>query len=635
MKIYYEHLLKNLKCTPDINELSEKLFQLGHEHEIIDGIFDMEFTPNRGDCLSLNGLLRDLKLFYDVDYKKEIYEENIDPYQFKFINNAKKSCKNISFLRVEIDKVPKNYSGPLEDYFNDLNVKKNNFFTDISNFISYETGQPTHCYDAQKIDEPIKLEILNENYEFETLLDKTITINEDSLVFFDRNNDVINLAGIIGGKKTSCNQNTKSVLIECAYFDPESIIGKSLKYGIKSDAAHKFERNTDPNCHNYILRRFLNIIESHTNIKKVELFSEAYVEPKKNSISLEISKINKILGTELDENDCVEFLTKLGFIINKKNIQIPSYRNDIKSINDISEEIARAVGYNNICEQTSEIPRNENIKTNFEENKLKKLLIDSGFYEVVNDPFVSEGTKKSVIVDNPLDSNRKFLRTDLKDSLLKNLLYNERRQKDIIKLFEIADIYNSESNSHKRVIGIIASGRVNKNYLEFSKKIDQRYIEKIFQNIYKLKELNFINISRESINSKIKNSIIYLEIEIDKSFSIDYPMDNVSNINNIQYIPISDYPSSSRDLSFSIKDFSQCKHLEKSLLNFQHDLIKEIFIFDYFKNEKLKEIKIGFRFVFQSKDRTITENDVNNVMDTIIASALSINSISIPGLAET
>ncbi|MAJ44720.1 MAG: hypothetical protein CMF96_08275 [Candidatus Marinimicrobia bacterium] len=635
MKIPYKHLIKNINPKPDVNELSQKLFQLGHEHEIVDEIFDIDITPNRGDCLSLDGLLRDLKLFYDFDIENNIYEKNIDPFPFKFINNAEKFCTNISFLNVEVDEVPSNYSGSLENYFQDLNIKKNNFFTDISNFISYETGQPTHCYDANKIDQPIRLDFNKKKCQFETLLDKTIEIKEDNLVFYNKHNEVINLAGIVGGKDTACNKQTKSVLIECAYFDPEAIIGKSVEYGINSEAAHKFERNTDPNCHSYVLRRFLKIIDNHTNIKKVDLFSNTYFEREVNSVPFQIPKINKVLGTKIDDNKCIEYLSKLGFIINEDNIIIPSFRNDINSINDIAEEIARAIGYDNIESQKFAITLNEDLNINFEESKFKQILIDSGFYEVINDPFVSKRTKKSIVVDNPLDSNRTFLRTDLKDSLVRNLLYNERRQKDSIKLFEIADIYDSKSDSSKRIAGIIASGRVDKNYQDFSKKIENKFIVNILRDHLNNKEIDFIDIPRESLDSKSKNHISYLEIDIDDSFLIGDKSFNRNRLNkrDIQYIPISDFPCSTRDLSFSIKDYSRCKILEDSILSLNHSLLKEVFIFDYFKNEKLKEIKIGFRFVFQSHDGTITDSEVNEVMDSIITNALNIDTVSIPGLA--
>ena len=180
MKIPFKHFKKYIDNDININELSDKLFQLGHEHEIYDDIFDMELTPNRGDCLSLKGLLRDLALFYNISINEKTFDKEIKKFSFNFINDAKDFCRNISFLKIEIDEIPKNYKGSLDDYFIDLDNKKTNFFTDISNYISYETGQPTHCYDALKINEPIKLKFTDTSSEFQTLLGKKIQAGSKS-----------------------------------------------------------------------------------------------------------------------------------------------------------------------------------------------------------------------------------------------------------------------------------------------------------------------------------------------------------------------------------------------------------------------------------------------------------------------
>ena len=169
MKIPYSHIIKHIDSHVDINKLSEKLFQLGHEHEIDEQIFNFEFTPNRGDCLSLNGILRDLRAFYKINLKKNIYEFDIPELTLDFKNLSQSSCKKITFLRIDIEDNIKNYKGALQEYFDDMELNKNNFFTDISNFISYETGQPTHCYDASKI---------NSSIEFlDVDLDKKVSFN--------------------------------------------------------------------------------------------------------------------------------------------------------------------------------------------------------------------------------------------------------------------------------------------------------------------------------------------------------------------------------------------------------------------------------------------------------------------------
>ena len=141
-------------------------------------------------------------------------------------------------------------------------------------------------------------------------------------------------------------------------------------------------------------------------------------------------------------------------------------------------------------------------------------------------------------------------------------------------------------------------------------------------------------LDRETLNSKIKNEIVVSEVNID-SFSpkiLNYKQNSRPPKNFNQYFPISDLPYSKRDLSFSIKDNSSCEILKEYIMGFEDKLLKEVFIFDYFYNEKNAEIKIGFRFVFQSSDSTITESQVNNIIGVIIKHTENIKGVTIPGL---
>ena len=635
MKIAYRHLADNIKSSVSIDEMSEKLFQLGHEHEISDGIFDMEFTPNRGDCLSVDGLLRDLSVFYATTIDdKDTYKPLINPLSINFSNNCQVDCPYISFLKIEIADNTLDYQGSLQNYFKDLKINKNNFFTDISNYISYETGQPTHCYDASKLDNKFSLEQLDGNFSFETLLGKSIELTGKNLVFV-QGEEIINLAGVVGGKSTSCDKNTKTVIVECAYFNPEAIIGKSVKYGIQSESAHKFERNVDPTCHDKVLRRFLALVDSHANIKNIELFTNKSNEFNATSIELNVNTINRIIGSDITEDSYKNYLSRLGFTFSNKEILVPSYRSDIITQNDLAEEIARSIGYDNIPVKNFNILSRISECNEVKANKIKSFLVDNGFFEVINSPFIANGGDSSIKVDNPLDSNREFLRVNLRDSLIGNLLYNERRQKDSIKLFEISDVYSSSQIANKkRVLGVIASGRVGKNYKEFSKKISNDYLKNLFKVLDSEMSFNFENILRENLDTKLKTSISYLEVDLD-DFSIDinnYKELSSPPLNYIKYKPISEYPSSVRDISFSITNPSNFKQLEESILNFEHELLKDVHIFDFYKNQKMLEIKIGFRFIFQSSKSTITESEVNKVVSNIMSIALEIETVSIPGL---
>ena len=634
MKISYKHLVQYIQENPTIEKISDSLFQLGHEHEIHDNIFDMEFTPNRGDCLSINGLLRDLAVFYTVELNQGIYKEKLVELEIDYENKSKNICPKISFLRLEIDKVPKTYKNYLEDYFSDLSLNKNNFFTDVSNYISYETGQPTHCYDANTINNKLILHEIESDVEFETLLDKKISLKGKNAVF-SLNNKVINLAGVVGGKSTSCSTNTKTVIVECAFFKPEAIIGKSVKYDIQSEASHKFERGVDRECQDKVLRRFIKVVAEHTRVKDMSIVSYEYEKNINHQIPVNTQKINQIIGININKNEYLNYLKKLGFIIEEGFVNVPSFRTDIKTQNDLAEEVARVIGYDNILRTDINILKNDKHNHKNIENKLRYFLLDHGFYEVINSPFVHLSSDEAIKVDNPLDSNREFLRTNLTNSLVDNLLYNERRQKDSIKLFEISDIYKSNNAFHKkRKLSIIASGRVGLNYKDFSKKINKKYLETIFQEILPNKVFDFEILSRDALDTKIKNEIVSLEVDID-IFSNDilsYKEKSKPPKHFHKYSPISELPSSFKDISYSIEDYTKIKDLQDLLLNFKNDLIKDRFIFDYFKNEKLKEIKIGFRFIFQSKEQTLTTSQIELIYNDIVNMSLKIDGISIPGI---
>lgn len=638
MKVAYKHLISCIPSKPSIDEVSEKFFQLGHEHEIEGEIFDMELTPNRGDCLSVHGLVRDLAPFYRIDLTCDIYDKELKKLDLGFVNHAPEACSHISFLKIDIEGEIAVYGGKLKEYFEDLNINKNNFFTDISNYISYEMGQPTHCYDAKKIGNLFSLEIIEEDKKFHTLLEEEVVIKGRNLVFL-QDGKIINLAGVMGGKNTSCSSNTKSVIVECAHFNPEEIIGKSVKYDINSDAAHKFERGVDPLCHEEVLRRFIQIVSDHVNIKNVEIYKDTFVDYSPIKIPFDEKKISNILGISSDKKSFEEYLLKLGFGILDKAIIAPSYRNDIKNLNDIAEEIARVIGYDNIPATSFQMPP-ANAVTDIKilEQNVKDFLIKNGFFEVINNPFVNIEGDNAFKVDNPLDSNRQFIRTNLEKSLTENLLYNERRQQDSIKLFEISNLYSINSNlKNKKVLGIICSGRVGKNYLDFSKKINTKFIRSLMKKLSPTTSINPINIDRNSLNTKFKNEIVYLELELNSlnglSSELESNKKNLPRENDfIKYSPVSEFPSSSRDLSFSIKNIDKYYEIQEYFLSYRSNLIKEIFIFDFYNNKKNNEIKIGFRIIFQSHQSTITDNEINDIMQVIMTYTNSIEGVSIPGI---
>ena len=632
MKINYQDLINFLSEKPSKEDLSQKLFQLGHEHEISDDIFDMELTPNRGDCLSLIGLARDLAVFFGKSNSIDLFDGDIEPLEINFENLSPKDCPKISFLEIEIEESKVEYKPYLENYFSTIGGNKANLFTDISNYISYELGQPTHCFDAQSIKTKLTFKNKECNSTFKTLLNSEVTLKGRNCVFLI-DDEIISLAGVMGGASTACTNKTKKVLVECAYFNPESIIGKSIKYNLVSDAAHKFERGVDIASQEMVLRRFTKIVQDHAKIKSIRFksFGEAHNEDL--NIQIDVNKINKILGTSLNKDEYLKHLKGLGFDI-LDEIKVPSYRHDIETNNDLAEEIARVIGYNNIKSTPINLQK---IADNFDGKvvKLESLLVKNGFSEVINFPFTPNKEKESINIDNPLDSNRNNFRISLKESLIENLLYNERRQKDSIKLFEISDVYTKDKEiKQQKKLGLIISGRQGHNYIDFSKKLDEKYLNNLLNENHDEGIFEITEIYRNNLDSKKKDKIFYVETlleDIPTSFLLKLSTQQKS-IDFINYKPISEYPSSSRDFSFVIEDVQAVNEIIDMLNNISDEIIKDSFIFDFYKDDKRKITKLGYRFIFQSHQKTLSDSEINKKVHEILSPILEIDRVSIPGM---
>ena len=645
MKIVYSHLLNFLKKKPSLAELSDKLFQLGHEHEIEGEVLDLEITPNRGDCLSLKGIARDLNHFYKADLDTEHYDADIPESDFSFENKAEDLCPNISFVEIEVEGKVKAYAPYLESYFQDLKLNKNNLFTDISNYLAYETGQPTHCYDATKINGPLVLEKRNKQEKFKTLLGSEIELKGENLVF-TINDVAVDLAGTMGDESTSCSENTMKVLVECAYFKPEEILGKARQYNLNSEASYKFERGVDFLAQEQVLRRFIVIVSDHVKIKSLALKTEQRKKDKRE-VEFDSERLNKIIGTDLTETEQKEYLNSLYFKIDDK-VVVPSHRSDIDQLNDLAEEVTRMIGYDNIASKALALPvKAKKIEANFED-LCRSYLINNGFFEVVNFPFNDNQDEAAISVDNPLDKQRSKMRVCITKSIKENVVFNQNRQKDSIKFFEFSDIYTKDGNENK--LAVIVSGRTNKNFKEFNAQLDYSYLKGLINTIFFEilgKELNFEldqsknydlyetvycddvqigrigKLSKEFVGSKTKTPVFSFEIVLN---NLQLPAKKQSKI--------SDFPASYRDLSFSLDSHENLEDLSAMIKKHKKysELMTDCFIFDLFENKKQNILKVGYRFKFQAIDKNITDEETEAVMNPLIEESLEISGVSIEGI---
>ena len=226
------------------------------------------------------------------------------------------------------------------------------------------------------------------------------------------------------------------------------------------------------------------------------------------------------------------------------------------------------------------------------------------------------------------------MRTSLRESLINNLLYNERRQKDSVKFFEISDVYcvNDKKLVRQKKLGIIASGRIGNNYKEFSQQINKNYLNDILESKLSVSDSIIENLSRENLDTKIKTPIFYTEIDLKEINGLEADSDLLKDINKeIRYKRISEFPTISRDISFLIKNENKIKTVNDMVQDFESKILKEQFIFDFYKDDKNGITKIGYRFIFQSNEKTLTLDEVDVAIKKVVESIISDDEIEVPG----
>ena len=214
-------------------------------------------------------------------------------------------------------------------------------------------------------------------------------------------------------------------------------------------------------------------------------------------------------------------------------------------------------------------------------------------------------------------------------------MFNERRQKDSIKLFEISDVYLNQTNIiQEKKLGVIISGRRGHNHEDFQKKLDENFLNKILNLNNEISIFNIEEISRDNIKTKKKEKIFYTEIVVD-----DIPdqfFKNYKSIRNlkdfVRYSPVSDFPSSIRDFSFSVKNLKQYDNVISYIGDFRDTNLKDFFIFDFYLNNEINEIKIGVRLIFQSNFNTLSDDEIKKSTQKLLRPLIDLEGVSIPGL---
>ncbi len=634
-----------------------------------DVIMEIAITPNRPDALSHIGVARDVSALFGKKLKiPEVDISDKESESSKFASVEVEDDINCPRYSAKIVKDVKIKESPdwLKEVLNNIGLRPINNIVDVTNFVMYETGQPLHAFDLNRLaGKKIIVKSTDEVSTFTTLDSKERKLPKGTLLICDAEKPVA-VAGIMGGENSEIDENTKDILIESAYFNPSSIRKTSKALQLSTDASYRFERGTNPNITAYAAERAAGLIAELSEGKVIDGILDIYpkkIEPK--NIVVRSSRIGRLLGYDIDKGKIKNILQSIELkIVSEDNddltISIPTFRPDIEREVDVIEEIARINGYENIPTITkiSITLDKKTDETSFAE-LIKTTANGLGFYEMINNPLQNKETASvigsPIFVKNPQSLDMECLRTSLIPGALKVVSQNIKYGEKDLQLFEIGNVFNKltdkkitsfdDFTEKGKVIFILTGKFLLKQWNSGEKEYDF-YNLKGLLNSFERKILldNVLNDSYNNIESNFFDDYIQkkykgkqigeggrLNKSILKQFDIpqnvylfEYDLELLKGIipEKKYYIEPLKFPKIYRDFAFIFDKEIEYVTVKDFINKNSSDLLKSVRLFDLFEHESLGENKksLAFALEYYSEKRTLTEEEVEKDFRSIIAS---------------
>ena len=629
-----------------------------------DIIFDIDITTNRPDAMNYLGLAREVAAsgYGEIVYPEVSVEENT-------------SCKASDFVSVEIEdtrckryvaRVVKGVKiGPSPDWMVELlesvGIRSINNVVDITNFVLWEMGHPLHAFDYRFIEgKKIIIRSAREGEKFTTLDGVERVLNPSDLLIADAKRGIA-LAGIMGGENSEIREDTQDVVIESAYFDPATIRKTSKRLALHTDSSYRFERGADIEILKKAADRAAQLMVEYAGGTLCSETIDVYVEKfEPVRVRLHLEKVDKVLGKKIEPSFIKKTLSNLGFDLidegdNYFDYSVPSYRVDVWREIDLIEEIARMYGYNRFDSTLPLIVTPGKTKTDRDRaiEIINEELLKSGFFEAISYSFCSKkdnlvlnpAIKDMVEISNPLSENMSVMRTTIFASLFypfsKNVNYGNRNT----RLYEIGKTYIKKEELAKEehfVSAIAVSGEHGKFWDGTVQKVDFYTLKGIVEAI--VERVNGAKVEFESVdwpcfknghgavillNGKEIGAIGEFSESVLKHYEIDLPVagfelsiDRIieGGLKEFKYKPFSLFPKVERDSAFIIDKTVKFSDIEKVVQSLNIPFLVDFSLFDRYEGKGIPEgkVSIALNFVFQSEDRTLSSEEVNQLHEKII-----------------
>ncbi len=627
-----------------------------------DVIIDFEITSNRSDCLSVLGIAREISITTGREFSlperevEEISKKTEDTLNVEIQDEEK--CYRYSARYIENIKF-KDTPLWMRSRLELVGLRSINIIVDITNYVMWEIGLPLHAFDADLLDDnSIIVRQANKNEKFETLADDSLKLNESNLVIADKNKSVA-LAGIIGGANSEITENTKSVILEAALFDPVNIRYTAKEYKLSTDSSYRFERGMDYQIIPVASDRAAYLMAKYSDADVYKGMcddkSEKYVPNRE--VSMRWHRADKLLGFEVNKEKIKEYFEKLGYKIledkeKKVRVEVPSYRYwDVDREVDLIEEVVRLTGYDNIPMTLPRIKiKNINIdKTEHMEKNINRILHGYGLYEVYTFPFVNEEDIEILDIDknnlykieNPMSKELEYMSNEPLVSLLKITEKNLKRRNDLIKVFEWGRNY-SKTRGENDILSVLLTGKIQKSIYNDERIIDYFDIKAIIEELISI--FNFKDYKWEKNESRLWDDNLSYCFKVDEKTIMEYGKidDSIADKYDVEsqiwglylYIDrVLEYYSISReykdyslfppvyfDLAFIVDQNIPSGEVMKLIKNKAGKDLESIRLFDVYEGKPLDKDKksLAYSLIFRSLDKTLKEEDVNKRIDDII-----------------
>ena len=625
--------------------------------ELDDTIIDIDLTPNRGDCLSVAGIARELGTLNRCDVSEEVH----DPY--------KQTIKDTFEVNIEAPEACSHYAGRvLRDV--DVNaatpvwmverlrrsgIRSLGAVVDITNYVMIELGQPMHAFDLDQLDGRINVRYAEDSEEITLLDGKCIELDSSTLVIAD-NARPLALAGIMGGENSGVNDQTRSIFLESAYFAQETIAGKARGYGLHTDSSHRFERGVDPQLQVHAIDRATQLILAICGGEVgpvTEVTTKAHPQDRR-PIDLRHERINRVLGIQLEPDEIIGILERLGMEVKSFKdhwmVKPPSFRFDIEIEADLLEELVRIHGYNNIPRTQ---PKYHAVMREMSESRqsltrLRKSLVDRGYFEAITYSFVDpkwqavlDPGNDAVKLANPLSSEMSVMRTTLWPGLLLAVRHNLNRQQNRVRLFETGQVFlqgDQEMAQVDRISGAICGLINDEQWAESSRIVDfydlKADVESLFgaeaEIEYRAEAHPALHPGQSAALYNNGEAIGWMgalhpqaasELGLSNTVYIfELDLEAVRQLHLPSFRPLSKFPEVRRDLAILIDEKVSAQSIEDCIRDSTTEILQDVRLFDIYTGKGVDEglKSVAFGLILQAFSRTLTDQEIDSEIESVV-----------------